>query len=153
FACANGIIVGEQWKLVRVPHKGRDTVGKVIEGTYEVVSEFERLGHAVDTMKAIQLVPDEQQAFARAAIAYRYDSEDKSPVTPTTLLRAHRREDVGADLWTTFNRVQEGLVRGGQRGFVRNAETGITRRASVRAINGIDGNVKLNQALWTMAEE
>jgi hypothetical protein len=28
----------------------------------------------------------------------------------------------------------------------RNADTGIMRRASVRAINGIDGSVRLNQA-------
>jgi hypothetical protein len=86
-------------------------------------------------------------------VTARNSASESSPIRPATLLRAHRREDVGADLWTTFNRLQEGLVRGGQRGFVRNAETGIMRRASVRAINGIDGSVRLNQALWAMAEE
>ena len=52
------------------------------------------------------------------------------------------------DLWTTYQRVQENLIKGGLSG--RNAKG--RRRTHARAVRGIDGDVKLNRALWVMAE-
>lgn len=43
------------------------------------------------------------------------------------------------------------MIRGGLHGQRRNAE-GRIRRSQTRAINGIDQNVSLNRALWTLAE-
>ena len=40
--CQNGLICGESFGEVRVPHKG-DVVGKVIEGAYEVLGIFDRV--------------------------------------------------------------------------------------------------------------
>ena len=57
-------------------------------------------------------------------------------------------DDRAPDLWTTFNRVQENIIKGGVRG--RNA-TG--KRVTTRAVNGIDQDIKLNRALWVLAEE
>ena len=51
-----------------------------------------------------------------------------------------RPEDNSLDLWTTFNRVQENVMRGGQEG-VRRAVNGSRRRTTVRPVNGIDSNV------------
>jgi len=51
----------------------------------------------------------------------------------------------------TFNAIQENMIRGGLHGQKRNAE-GRIRRSQTRAINGIDQNVNLNRALWTLAE-
>ncbi|KFI32226.1 hypothetical protein CN97_05300 [Haematobacter massiliensis] len=62
-----------------------------------------------------------------------------------------RREDAGQNLWSTLNVIQEHLTKGGLRGRKQNAE-GRIRRAQTRAINGIDQNVTLNRALWTLAE-
>ena len=68
-----------------------------------------------------------------------------------------RAEDSGADLWTVFNRAQEALIRGGNEYVSRtvNAETGVERRRVLQArpVNGIDRNVGLNQALWTLGAE
>jgi len=50
-------------------------------------------------------------------------------------------------VWTTFNRIQENVVRGGLHGRSANG-----RRMSTREVTAIDGNVKLNRALWTLAE-
>ncbi len=63
-------------------------------------------------------------------------------------MQAKRSEDRASDLWTTFNRVQENMTKGGVHG--RN-HTG--RRVTTRPINGIDQNVKVNRALWVLAEE
>ena len=151
FACANGLIVGDTWSNVRVKHTGKDLIGQVIEGTYSVVENFDRLAGRVDEMKAITLAPAEQEAFAEAAMSLRYSDENPSPISAPRLLMARRKEDVRADLWTVFNRIQENIIKGGQRGIIH--EPGkVPRNASVRAVNGIDGNVKLNQALFTLAE-
>ncbi|MDO1698258.1 DUF932 domain-containing protein, partial [Escherichia coli] len=42
FVCQNGLICGQTFGEVRVPHKG-DVVNKVIEGAYEVLGLFERM--------------------------------------------------------------------------------------------------------------
>ena len=56
--------------------------------------------------------------------------------------------DKGTDLWTAFNIVQENLIKGGLPG-----RTAKGKRTTTRAVTGIDGDIKLNQALWKMAEE
>ena len=52
------------------------------------------------------------------------------------------------DLWTTFNRVQENMIKGGVPG--RSARG---RRMTTRGVAGVNENVKLNRALWTLADE
>ena len=64
------------------------------------------------------------------------------------MLEPRRRDDVRSDLWSTFNRVQESLVNGGLPG---RGATG--RRMHTRPVQGIDQSVKLNRALWMLAEE
>ena len=44
--------------------------------------------------------------------------------------------------------LQENLSKGGLNG--RSAQG---KRSRTRAVNGIDGDIKLNRALWVMAEE
>lgn len=93
---------------------------------------------------------DEQHAFARSALALRYDPTDAdtpAPITDSQLLDARRFEDRRDDLWTVFNRVQENLTKGGLRG--RSASG---RAISTRPVTGIDQNVKLNRALWMLAD-
>ncbi|CAI2149709.1 Domain of uncharacterised function (DUF932) [Serratia ficaria] len=147
YVCANGMVFGQSFGDVRVPHKG-DVVGQVIEGAYEVLGIFDRVDNDLDTMKCISLSERDQELFARAALSYRYEYEDKSPITPSQVLRPRRREDYGNDLWTTFQRVQENMIKGGLPG---KSATGKNTRT--RAVNGIDGDIKLNRALWLIADE
>ncbi len=147
YVCANGMVFGQSFGDVRVPHKG-DVIGQVIEGAYEVLGIFDRVDNDLDTMKCISLTEGDQELFARAALSYRYEYEDKSPITPSQVLRPRRREDYGTDLWTTFQRVQENMIKGGLPG---RSATGKNTRT--RAVNGIDGDIKLNRALWLIADE
>ncbi|MGW9796882.1 DUF932 domain-containing protein [Serratia sp. 121840015-1] len=147
YVCANGMVFGQSFGDVRVPHKG-DVVGQVIEGAYEVLGIFDRVDNDLDTMKCISLTERDQELFARAALSYRYEYEDKSPITPSQVLRPRRREDYSNDLWTTFQRVQENMIKGGLPG---KSVTGKNTRT--RAVNGIDGDIKLNRALWLIADE
>jgi hypothetical protein len=144
--CSNGLVCGQSLGEVRVPHKG-DVVEKVIEGAYEVLGIFDRIEEQREGMQALTLSPNHQHALAHAALTYRY-GEDHHPVTESQILMPRRWEDKKDDLWTTFQRVQENLTKGGLNG--RNAQG---KQARTRAINGIDGDIKLNRALWVMAEQ
>lgn len=64
------------------------------------------------------------------------------------MLQARRFDDRALDLWTTFSRVQENMIKGGLHG-----RNGNGRSMTTRAVTGIDQNVKLNRALWVLAEE
>jgi hypothetical protein len=148
FVCQNGMVCGETVGEVRVPHKG-DVVGQVIEGAFEVLDGFGAVAEQRDSMEALRLESGEQAAFARAALALKYDNDDRpAPVTEAQLLTPRRFDDRGADLWRTFNRVQENMTKGGLEGRNRNG-----RRTTTRPVNGIDQNVKLNRALWVLADE
>ena len=143
--CQNGLICGETFGEVRVPHKG-DVVSQVIEGAYEVLGIFDRVEEKRDAMQSLMLPPPARQALAKAAITYRF-GEDHQPVTEAQVLTPRRYEDYSDDLWTTYQRIQENLIKGGLSG--RSAKGG---RTHTRAVRGIDGDVKLNRALWVMAE-
>jgi hypothetical protein len=82
--CQNGLICGESFGEVRVPHKG-DVVGKVIEGAYEVLGIFDRVEEKREAMQSLLLPPPAQEALARAAITYRF-GEDHQPVTEAQVL-------------------------------------------------------------------
>ena len=75
-----------------------------------------------------------------------------SPVQAAQLLTARRAEDSDrTNLWTNFNVIQENVIRGGLRGVRIDTETNRRRRMTTRGVNGIDQDVKLNRALWTLA--
>jgi hypothetical protein len=149
FVCTNSMIAGDRFEEVRVPHKG-GIQDQIIEGVFTVAEDFPRLIDATETMKETRLSEPEQRVFAEASLVARY-GEDESPVRPDQIVAPRRREDVGQSLWSTFNVIQENIIRGGIDGRRQNAE-GRIRRSRTRPINGIDQNVGLNRALWTLAE-
>lgn len=143
--CTNSLVCGQSFGDIRVPHRG-DIVGKVIEGAYEVLSVFDRVEEKRDAMQSLRLPPPAQHALAKAALTYRF-GEEHLPVTPSQILAPRRHEDERDDLWTVYNRIQESLLKGGLSG-----RTAQGKRTHTRAVKGIDGDVKLNRALWVMAE-
>jgi len=143
--CQNGLICGESFGEVRVPHKG-NVVEKVIEGAYEILGIFDRVEEKRDAMQSLMLPPPAQHAIAKAALTYRF-GEEHQPVTESQILSPRRWQDESNDLWTTYQRIQENLIKGGLSG-----RTIKGKRAHTRAVKGIDGDVKLNRALWVMAE-
>ncbi|RRW69268.1 DUF945 domain-containing protein [Pantoea dispersa] len=144
--CTNSLVCGQSFGEIRVPHRG-NVVEKVIEGAYEVLGIFDKVEEKREAMKALLLPPMAQQAFARAALTYRF-GEEHQPVTVSQILTPRRYEDRQDDLWSVFNRCQENLLKGGLPG-----RTARGKRSHTRAVKGIDGDVKLNRALWVMAEE
>lgn len=144
FVCSNGLIAGDVCNDIRVRHSG-NVVDDVIEGAVRVLDNVEEIAGRIDTYKSITLAPEEATVFANAALQLRWD--DKAPVQAEQVLRTRRWADNKADLWTTFNRVQENLLKGGL-----SARTATGRRTSTRAVGGVNENVKLNRALWSLAD-
>lgn len=148
FVCCNGMVCGDTASDIRVPHKG-NVVERVIAGAFEVLDGFTRVVEEREGMKSLTLHEAEQAAFARAALELKYETDTQpAPITERQLLETRRFADRGNDLWTTFNRVQENLTRGGLP-----ARTATGRSTTTRPVVGIDQNVKLNRALWVLAEE
>lgn len=148
--CSNGLIACQDGLEQRVAHTG-DVVSKVIEGAYTILNESEKVTGAIEDMRSVQLSREEQDIFALSALSLRYDDDKLPDIQPYQVHRAQRQGDIGNDLWRTFNRTQETLINGGMHYTHRNANGARSRRES-RPVNGIDGNVALNRALWVLAD-
>lgn len=72
---------------------------------------FDKVTDNMEAMKEIHLNSDEQHLFGRAALMVRYEDENKTPVTPEQIITPRRREDKQNDLWTTWQRVQENMIK------------------------------------------
>jgi hypothetical protein len=146
--CTNGLIVSRgAFPAYCVSHRG-NVVDEVITGALEVSERFETLAVQVERMEQRRLDSDEQLRFAERALALRYAEPSESGMPASRLLNCRRTEDVGDDLWSTFNRCQENLLRGG---LSRRATSG--RLTRTRRITSIREDVLLNSELWDVATE
>jgi hypothetical protein len=151
-ACLNGMVVADsEFGRISVRHIGLST-SSVIRASMKVLEGIPTILHKVEEFQARQLTADERVALATGAHAMRWEDESRAPVKATQLLQPRRYGDDKTDLWTTFNVVQENLIKGGLRD--RNRRDPHTHRAfgRVRAVRGIDEDMKLNKGLWQLAE-
>ncbi len=154
--CSNGLIIAESTiGSLSVPHKG-DVVNRVIEGSFEIVGNSRKALDTITGWQNLQLTNGEQTAFAEAAHTIRFaDAEGKidTPITASMLLGVRRAADDASDLYTTMNIVQENVLRGGLTARApRKPGEYRGRRVTTRTVNGIDQDVRLNRALWQLAE-
>jgi hypothetical protein len=159
-ACANGLVVRTATVgSVRLVHSGLNldnvftAARNLADRAPEVASTIERWsGTQLDHDLALQM----SSRMAKARWGSRFVEAD--------LLSPRRMEDTTTDLWTTFNRVQESVIRGGmdvtlrrnlhvQDGTVDGVtiESQTTRKAT--AIRGALKQMRLNQDLFAIASE
>ena len=144
--CTNGLVVSAGvFPVWRVMHRG-DVVADVVQAALQITERFEVLAAAVDSMERTRLDRLQQLDFAAQALALRFPKDLPGAVEPSRFLVPRRSEDVGNDLWRTFNVLQENLLRGGIPR--RSASNRLTR---TRCITAIREDVRLNSALWEMA--
>lgn len=153
--CLNSLVAQtDTMDSLRVRHSG-DVANKVIEGTYKVLDTAVAALAAPTDWPLIKLDRDEQQAFAEAAHVVRFaDAEGHvdTPIKPQQLLIARRTADQQPNLWNTFNVIQENAIKGGLTAMGRD-NNNRPRRSTTRTVNGIDQDVKLNKALFTLASK
>lgn len=149
--CSNGMIVGNTTAEIKVRHSG-EVIHNVIEGSFQVINDIKKVVPVIEDWKRLELTYEQRKAYAESALGLRWDADEagnvQAPISNTSLLSTRRFDDRKTDLWTTFNVVQENLIRGGIRG---QGSTG--RRMSTRAVSSVTENVKLNRALWSLTEK
>lgn len=145
--CSNGMVVGESFEAVKYRHRWTDP--------NEIVGEAQRLWERVPALnewrsRALkrELSQKEQASFAQKAQVIRFPTATSMPFDPKLLLDTRRPEDKGNDLWHTFQRVQENVIRGGIAG--RSATGRVTQS---RSITGVGSDIEINQALWDTADQ
>jgi hypothetical protein len=144
--CTNGLVVSAGvFPVWRVMHRG-DVVADVVAAALQISQRFETLAAAVDRMERTPLDRLQQMDFAAEALALRFPKDLPDALEPARFLVPRRSEDLGNDLWHTFNVLQENLIRGG---ILRRTASNRLRRT--RRINGIQEDVRLNSALWELA--
>jgi hypothetical protein len=151
--CANGMVVPDGvCPSVSVRHSG--TAEGVIDAAFSVISSAPAALESAREMNSITLSPAEARVFANAAADLRWPREDGSPtrVSADEILRPRRAEDNAPTLWNALNRVQEKVLGGGVRVRGESQPAHARGRRSV-AVASVDGDRRLNKALWTLAEE
>lgn len=150
FDCSNDLVVGGVFGGNRVPHKG-DVRQAIIESALRILDGFRDVDVSIRWMKALEIDTSTELAFAEAALELRYgkrgEGQPPVPISALQLAEARRPESHGTSLWQAFQRIQENALRGGQAGRTTNGRGFLTR-----GVSGIERSVKLNQALWSLAE-
>src|ERR1700722_12218424 len=105
--CTNGLIVSKgAFPAYCVSHRG-NVVDDVIVGALKISERFGSLATQVERMEGRTMFKDEQIQFAERALALRFSEFDQPGMQASQLLNCRRTEDVGDDLWSTLNKVQE----------------------------------------------
>jgi hypothetical protein len=158
--CSNGLMLPKHDnKFAKVYHKvGMEE--EVIHAAFRVIKEFPERIRNVSEMKTIDLNHDEKKVLAECAVRLAFQ---KSPELvelnkaqrndiSDLILRPKRFEDRQNDLWTTFNVIQENIIKGGERIYSQN-EKGQLNYSKMRPVREIDRNTTLNQELMALALE
>jgi hypothetical protein len=156
--CSNGLLMPtSSLNSARIVHK-KGMENDVIEASYSVIKSFPEQVAMIEAMKSIQLSGDERYLLAESATNLSFDEQtielNKTlgrEIAPR-LLTTRRYDDKKSDLWTTFNVVQENVIKGGIR-IVRENEEGKRSLARTRAVNSIDRDAKLNKELMSLAQK
>ena len=153
-ACLNGLVVkDESLGKISIPHRGANIADRIIEGSYSVIERADQGAIAAIEWGKINLSAEKALEFADRALSIKYVTkagekrDDICPIEPLHLLRSRRYNDNGLDLWRTFNRVQENLIKGGQGGRIGD------KFRSSRAVKSAEKDITLNAALWVLAKE
>jgi hypothetical protein len=169
FACANGIVAGAACLTAAVSHRGNDLQARAVAAVETVAERLPSLSETVARWSSQTLTEAAQIEFARRAAALRWDISEALTVDLGDLTTSRRYGDYGADLWLTFNRAQEALIKGEVRvtrrihatagrydhsaGVFVDGPTFCTDTRCARPVTAIESNLKINTALWNLAEE
>jgi hypothetical protein len=152
FVCSNGMILADSvFESISIKHYGFNP-DSVIEGSFKILDSMPQLMDSVEEMRSIPLTLRQRLAFAAGALALKWEDPENAPIRPEKVLEPRRSEDARTDLYTCLNTVQENLIQGGQKDYGKRKPD--TRRPypRTRGVKAIDENVKLNKALWHMAQ-
>lgn len=107
----------------------------------EFTNKLPQVTQTVQEWSEIGLSVGQRLEFAAMAANLRWPNPT---FDPKLLLQPRRHADTGTNLWTTFNVIQENLLKGG---FTPN----VPKARKVRTLNNISKSNGVNDALWGLA--
>ncbi len=157
-ACSNGLIVADSLLAsFKIRHKGyADELVK--EAVYNIVDNTPKVMNRIEEFTQVKLQEPEVRAYGESALDLVHNKDkwndwDKE-TSITNLVKPKRDEDRDGSLWSTFNVVQEKLLKGNRfMKMKREHENYSYRPRKTREVKSIDKNVRLNKALWTLTEK
>ena len=147
--CSNGLVVADKtFDQYSIRHKGFKK-SSILETVGEITTHIPTVVGKVQKMMSHTLTPSQRRDFAQQAVIERWGKDRYVDIEE--LLTIRRSADKGSDLWTVFNRVQEGMIRGGLNTYTKD-ERGRIKYNKTRAVKSIDENLKVNKMLWSLTE-
>jgi len=146
--CSNGLTVPTSLaESFNVKHQRFD-LDDVKRLTESFAGKLPIIQDSVGRMMGKELSDKERIDFIKQAINLRW----KSGHVPTTLdvmsiVHPRREEDMGKDVWTTFNVIQENFVKGGLK-----YTTDKGRKTELRGLKSIMAVSQVNTKLWELAD-
>jgi len=142
--CANGLTIRVQGFEEAGESLSRKHIGWDPQAAYDKVQEmsesFPTFFRVVSEMTQHDLSDEQRLEMAQAARELRFSNVD---LDPNLLLSPKRGDDVGRDIWTTYNVIQENCIR---------PDFKLARRTA-RELTNIDALDRVNTSLWTIAED
>jgi len=141
--CSNGLISGTEFDSFQTRHIGINP-DEVMEAVYRIVDESNHLVSKVEEMKNTSLKQTQIIQLAKDGIQLKFNNPDH--IDPALVIQPRRPYDKGTDLWTTFNVIQENLVKGGLQ-----YQTPSGRSQTTKPIIGAHMDYLFNTNLWKKA--
>jgi hypothetical protein len=144
--CSNGLIIADShFAQVKRRHFGVDQ-DEIFQVIYDATKEFNDVWGKVDEYRSIKLTNGQRLDFASKVIEQNWGSD--SVITPDALLIPRRIEDKSDDLFSTYNVIQENVIKGGANYIHPHRNT----LRKTRAIKNADRDIRINAMLWQFIE-
>ena len=146
--CENGLVIAEQslgeYKMRHMKYTYED----LQELVNRIVADLPTAVAKINTFTEKEMTAEEMTRFATEALKVRLGEERVATADEIAeLLRPRRTADEGTDLWKTFNRVQESVMRGG--GMFLDSKGKLRK---MKATTNIMVEAEMNKQLWALAE-
>ena len=151
--CLNGMVVNAGLNQdTKIRHFG--SAEEVVEAVYGIVRETPAIMNEAQEMSVIELTPNEQNIYAVAARELRWPKDEDKTTSPDFLLKARRTADRKDDLWSTFSRVQENMIKGGMPVVQVPTELGVrpSKPRKAKKIKSIQEDLRINKSLWILTQ-
>jgi hypothetical protein len=140
-ACSNGLVVGDSFYTERIVHHNKN-IPRVDEVLRELPEKLRIVASMVTKMKETKLIRHDMYRLCGKVCELR---GFKGKVSYLELLKPLRGADMGEDLYTIYNILQEKMMHGGY------IEQFPAKQRRVRAIKSINSELKLNKELFNFA--
>ena len=147
--CENGLVISEtQFEDVKMRHMGYSFEELQVQ-IREMVEKLPLTVESMNKMKSIDLEQEKAVDFAKKALGTRFTKDElkRIKIDVVELLNPVRDEDLGNDLWSIFNVVQEKIIEG-------DFEYSIGSKVrKARQIKNFKQDQKINKELFDLALE